>query len=83
MKCPHCQTENPPLAKFCLECATPLAHTCANCRTKLPPAAKFCPECAHPMSARAATQARFASPDAYTPKHLAEKILTSRSGRGL
>src|SRR5262249_9598199 len=24
MKCPGCQQENPPQAKFCLECATPL-----------------------------------------------------------
>jgi signal transduction histidine kinase len=24
MKCPRCQQENPPQAKFCLECATPL-----------------------------------------------------------
>ena len=23
MKCPRCQQENPPHAKFCLECATP------------------------------------------------------------
>jgi hypothetical protein len=24
MKCPRCQQENPPQAKFCLECATPI-----------------------------------------------------------
>ncbi len=24
MKCPRCQQDNPPQAKFCLECATPL-----------------------------------------------------------
>ncbi len=79
MRCPQCQTENPPQAKFCLECATPLAQTCANCGTKLPPAAKFCLECAHPTGGRAAPQARFPSPDAYTPKHLAEKMLGSKS----
>ena len=33
MKCPRCQQENPPQAKFCLECATPLALRCANCGT--------------------------------------------------
>ena len=78
MKCPRCQQENPPQAKFCVECAAPLARTCGNCGTPLPTAAKFCPECAHPAGTPAA-QPRFASPEAYTPKHLAEKILTSKS----
>ena len=31
------------------------------------------------MAKEAPTQPRFASPEAYTPKHLAEKILTSKS----
>lgn len=31
MKCPRCQPENPQGARFCEECATPLAPTCANC----------------------------------------------------
>ena len=77
MQCPRCQTENPPQAKFCLECATPLARTCSHCGAALPASAKFCPECAHPVAVSAATQPRYASPE--TPKHLAEKILTSRS----
>jgi class 3 adenylate cyclase/tetratricopeptide (TPR) repeat protein len=38
--------------------------------------AKFCPECAHPIGA--VSETRFASPSAYVPEHLAEKILTSR-----
>jgi class 3 adenylate cyclase/tetratricopeptide (TPR) repeat protein len=85
MKCPQCQQENPQPAKFCLACATPLARQCANCGTPLPASAKFCLECAHPVGAsrtepgRAEAQARFSSPEAYTPKHLAEKILTSKA----
>jgi class 3 adenylate cyclase/tetratricopeptide (TPR) repeat protein len=39
--------------------------------------AKFCPECAHPTGAPPPRQ--FGSPEAYTPKHLAERILTSKS----
>src|SRR5262245_61807638 len=78
MKCPRCQQENPPQAKFCLECATPLALRCANCGTELPAGAKFCFECATPAGAPGSPP-RFASPEAYTPKHLAEKILTSKS----
>ena len=76
MKCPRCQQENPPQAKFCLECATPLALRCGHCGTQLPPAAKFCFECATPVGA---PTPRFAAPETYTPKHLAEKILTSRA----
>ncbi|MGH8649423.1 MAG: double zinc ribbon domain-containing protein, partial [Burkholderiales bacterium] len=81
MKCPRCQHENPPQAKFCLECASPLARTCAHCGTPLPPTAKFCLECAHPVAGPGPTpsQPRFGSPQAYTPQHLAEKILTSKS----
>jgi class 3 adenylate cyclase/predicted ATPase len=79
MKCPQCEFENRPQAKFCEQCAASLARTCANCGTQLSPTAKFCPECAHPVAAGAVTQTRFASPEAYTPKHLAEKILTSKS----
>jgi len=79
MKCPRCQQENPPQAKFCPECATPLAPGCVNCGHQLPPAAKFCPECAHPVDGSAAATQRFGSPDSYTPKHLAERILTSKA----
>src|SRR3989441_7158614 len=78
MKCPRCQHENRFGAKFCEECAAPLARTCSNCGSQLSAIAKFCPECAHPV-AGAAPQPRFASPGSYTPKHLAEKILTSKA----
>ncbi len=76
MKCPRCQHESPPNAKFCAQCATPLARDCARCGTRLPTNAKFCPECAHPVTA--AVEPRFASPAEYTPKHIAEKILSSK-----
>jgi class 3 adenylate cyclase/predicted ATPase len=79
MKCPQCEFENQPQAKFCEECAAPLARTCANCGHQLSATAKFCPECAHPVAGGAVAQSRFASPQVYTPKHLAEKILTSKS----
>jgi class 3 adenylate cyclase len=78
MKCPRCQQENPPQAKFCLECATPLAPRCTNCGTQLPAGAKFCFECATPVSALGSAP-QFATPDAYTPKHLAERIINSKA----
>jgi len=76
VKCPRCQHENPPTAKFCVECATPLARKCTRCGSVLPPAAKFCPECSHPAGA---IPDPAASPKAYTPRHLAERILDSRA----
>jgi class 3 adenylate cyclase/tetratricopeptide (TPR) repeat protein len=81
IRCSRCQHENEAVAKFCEECATPLARVCAKCGRPLSPTAKFCPECAHPtgVAAPLPPAQRFDSPGAYTPKHLAEKILTSRS----
>jgi class 3 adenylate cyclase/tetratricopeptide (TPR) repeat protein len=79
MNCHRCQHENRPGAKFCEECAAPLARACVNCGAELPPTAKFCSECAHPTGyAAPPTTSHFAEPEAYTPKHLAEKILTSK-----
>jgi class 3 adenylate cyclase len=81
MKCARCEHENEAGAKFCEECATPLAGTCTSCGRPLSPQAKFCPECAHPTASapHGATIPRFTSPEGYTPKHLAEKILTSKA----
>jgi class 3 adenylate cyclase/tetratricopeptide (TPR) repeat protein len=78
MKCFRCQQDNPPQAKFCLECATPLALRCADCGTQLPAGAKFCFECATPISAPGSSP-RLASPEVYTPKHLAERIINSKT----
>ncbi len=80
MKCSRCQHENEAGAKFCEECAAPLARACANCGRQLSPTAKFCPECAYPtgLAATSPRGRRFDSPESYTPKYLAEKILTSK-----
>ena len=78
MKCPRCEQENPPQAKFCLECSTPLALRCANCGTQLPAGAKFCFECAMPVSTPASPP-RFTSPETYTSKHLAKQIINSNA----
>jgi len=79
MKCPRCQHENPPQAKFCLECGARVALTCTKCLSELPAGAKFCLECGAPVASQATAEPRFTSPESYTPKHLAEKILTSKA----
>src|SRR5499427_2019947 len=91
MKCPKCQAENRAGAKFCEDCGASLAAPCRACGAELTPGKKFCGSCGAPTSAdkpvervekpveRSAEVAdRFASPQSYTPKHLAEKILTSK-----
>jgi class 3 adenylate cyclase/tetratricopeptide (TPR) repeat protein len=80
MKCARCQHENHLGAKFCEECATPLTRACASCHAPLSASAKFCSECAHPVDRGAQSPPlRFGAPAAYTPTHLAERILTSKA----
>ena len=80
MKCSACQHDNELSAKFCQECGAKLVRACSACNTVLDAAAKFCPECgaraacASPAGERASR--RVAD---YTPKHLADKILQSKS----
>jgi class 3 adenylate cyclase/tetratricopeptide (TPR) repeat protein len=80
LNCPRCQAENRPDRRFCGECGAPLVIPCPVCGFSNEPAEKFCGGCGKPLStAGAISDPRFASPGSYTPKHLAEKILTSRS----
>jgi class 3 adenylate cyclase/tetratricopeptide (TPR) repeat protein len=77
MKCSGCGHENRDAAKFCEECAAPLGRKCRRCGADLRPVAKFCDECAAPVNG--ASPPGSSDPRSYTPKHLADKILTSRS----
>ena len=77
MQCPRCQHENPAGMKFCGQCGVPLASACPSCGAGNPPGNKFCGQCGAPLAR--GIEPRFESPESYTPKHLAEKILTSRS----
>src|SRR5215831_20277657 len=79
MQCPRCQHANPPRAEFCEQCGARLGRTCTNCGSPLARSVKFCPECGRAVAESESFPPRLASPEAYTPKHLAEKILISRS----
>ena len=78
MHCPRCQHENLAGVRFCGECGARLESVCAACGATNPPANKFCGQCGGSLTPPGATS-KVPSPQAYTPKHLAEKILTSKS----
>jgi len=78
MRCPACSSEIRAGARFCGECARPLGDLvrCGKCGAQNPSAQKFCDACAEPLASRGPGDRE---PRSYTPAHLAEKILTSRS----
>src|SRR3954449_9088709 len=80
MQCPRCHYENPGGGKFCGECGARLELLCAACQAANPPNHKFCQECGNGLAGAPPPAAAPApSPQSYTPKHLAERILTSRA----
>ena len=79
MTCPRCQAESPPGSNFCPACGTRLGTACSACGNDVPAGARFCNQCGTPVSTEPAAPARFATPAAYTPRYLAERILTSKS----
>src|SRR5262249_37651583 len=79
MQCARCQHENPPGSNFCLGCGARLGLRCASCGSELPAESRFCNKCGHAVTAGVVSERALALPDSYTPKHLAEKILSSRT----
>jgi class 3 adenylate cyclase/tetratricopeptide (TPR) repeat protein len=83
MTCPRCQAANRDGARFCRECGATFPAVCAACGAKVEAGSKFCDSCGAPLAATppqpAAAAPRFGPPESYTPKHLADKILTSRA----
>jgi class 3 adenylate cyclase/tetratricopeptide (TPR) repeat protein len=82
MQCPRCQQDAPSDAEFCPECGMKLGAVCAQCGTANASGHKFCKRCGQPLTSAVEARpegGRFGSPESYTPKHLAEKILTSKA----
>lgn len=61
-----------------MACGHALQASCSRCGFVHEPGAHFCGGCGRPILADGPAVRRFASPDAYTPPHLAAKIRTSR-----
>jgi class 3 adenylate cyclase/tetratricopeptide (TPR) repeat protein len=75
MKCPRCAAQNQQDARFCEDCGVRLELSCPSCGQPITPGKKFCRSCGMAVSADAVAS----SPSSYTPKHLVEKILTSKA----
>ena len=89
MTCAACGCENPDSAKFCGECGQLLitSRACSACGASNPPRQRFCNECGGSLfeveqsnrTTGTPTHGHAGAPASYTPKHLADKILTSRA----
>jgi class 3 adenylate cyclase/tetratricopeptide (TPR) repeat protein len=82
MNCPRCQAQNRDGARFCRECGATFGAVCSSCGATVEAGSKFCDGCGAPLAAASVSSpgpSRFVSPEFYTPKHIAEKILTSKS----
>jgi len=79
MKCPKCQFENPPASRFCNQCAGNLDMACPRCGSANPSGSRFCNQCACDLTeSKALPPIDYSQPQTYTPKFLADKILTTR-----
>jgi len=81
MRCAQCQHDNPSGAMFCNTCGARLELVCPACKHVNVAGSRFCNSCGRALgdATPPLQPPRFASPETYTPKHLAEKILTSKS----
>jgi class 3 adenylate cyclase/tetratricopeptide (TPR) repeat protein len=85
VRCTQCGQENRAGRKFCGDCGAHLAIVCPECRTANQPTERFCGECGVPLAAAppapaaAAPARRSPAPLDYTPRHLADRILRTKS----
>src|SRR5690349_16555861 len=80
-RCSQCGFESPPGMRFCGHCGAALAARCPHCGAEAPPDFRFCGHCGKSLHETPPAPAPTAAADrpVYTPKHLADKILKSRS----
>src|SRR5262245_62379331 len=94
MICGACRHDNREGAKFCENCGAKLERRCPACAQPVREASRFCDACGHRLDQPAASPATTPPPPesapsiadhlaqrfaGYTPRHLADKILTSRA----
>ena len=78
MGCPKCGARSSDESLSCAECGAALGSVCLACAAQNLPGSRFCRMCGRPLSEPSPDQSS-RSPASYTPRHLTEKILTSRA----
>ena len=80
MECARCRHPNRESARFCGKCGASLqvGLNCPRCATFNPLGQKYCDSCGEPLVTEAEPQRPRDARD-YTPRHLVEKVLTTRS----
>jgi class 3 adenylate cyclase len=86
MTCPACGQDLRPGARFCDGCGAVVEARCPACGKNQRSQARFCDACGTPLgaagpAATAGAPIAARAPSSYTPRHLAERILTE--GRAL
>ena len=86
MNCPACAQDLRQGARFCDGCGAALEARCPACGKGQRPHARFCDACGTPLAVGPSAPttvgpAVVRAPTSYTPRHLAERILTE--GRAL
>src|SRR5258706_15187709 len=80
MRCPRCHTESREGRRFCGECGLSLASACPACGFRNEGGERFCGGCCSRLvSPPSIPESQFGTPESYTPRHLAERILTSKA----
>jgi class 3 adenylate cyclase/tetratricopeptide (TPR) repeat protein len=77
MTCPQCRQPSAPTARFCSHCGAKLEIRCRACDAENTPGSRFCSACGAALDYTRVEPAARAT--AYTPEHLAARILTSRA----
>ena len=80
VKCPNCHFENRTQAGFCGSCGVKLFSVCPRCDSESPAENVFCDRCGYDLGQPGEIPPiDYRHPRSYTPKSLADKILTTRS----
>ena len=80
MRCLNCRFDNPQGMQFCGKCGAALERVCPKCNFRNPSDFMFCGKCAHSLAQpQEFPPVDYNQPKSYTPKFLADKILTARS----
>ena len=80
MKCSQCGFDNKPNKLFCTECGAKLILKCPKCDSEIQGTEKFCGACGNDLRVpQEPPPVDYSEPQSYTPKFLADKILTTRS----